>query len=191
MTLDIFGKGVYNETHDELWEDRTVLEKMNPIDYERVYHILEKSFPVDERRPYDAQKALLEEPRYSIFVYKENGEIVGFLATWSLDGVVFVEHFAVLPSARNQGLGTKALALLAERHELIVLEAEPPESELAVRRLGFYARAGLLPNDLPYLQPAYRKGEAPVPLLLLSRPAPLADPTAVAAEIHRVVYGVR
>ncbi len=160
-------------------------------EFDAAYDLIEASFPACERRERAAARALLRDPLYTLYHIEQGGTRVGLFGIWQLRGFTFVEHFAVLPSARNQGLGTKALALLAERHELIVLEAEPPESELAVRRLGFYARAGLLPNDLPYLQPAYRKGEAPVPLLLLSRPAPLADPTAVAAEIHRVVYGVR
>lgn len=164
-----------------------MLEKMNPIDYERVYHILEKSFPVDERRPYDAQKALLEEPRYSIFVYKENGEIVGFLATWSLDGVVFVEHFAVDSTYRNGGIGSRMLSeLLACAAMPVCLEVEPPESELARRRIAFYERNGLVLNPYSYTQPAMAEGQNAIPLMIMSSGAPLSKEQF--EETKRLLY---
>ena len=163
---------------------------VSEAEFDAAFDLIEESFPACERRERAAARALLQDPLYTLYHIEQDGKRVGIFGIWLLRDFTFVEHFAILPAMRNAGLGAKALALLAKEHRLIVLEAEPPESEMAVRRLGFYARAGLLPNDLAYLQPAYRQGEAPVPLLLLSRPAPLSDPATVAAEIHRVVYKV-
>ena len=56
------------------------------------------------------------------------------------------------------------------------------------RRAAFYLRHGFFENDCDYHQPAYRKNGAEVPMLLLSSPAPLDDPCAIAAQIRREVY---
>ena len=146
-----------------------MLEKMNPIDFDRVYQILEQSFPVDERRPYEAQRALLAEPRYSILVKREGEAILGFFATWELDGVLFLEHFAVDPAARNGGVGSQMLTeLLAHATKPVCLEVEPPADELTRRRVAFYERHGMVLNSYPYTQPAMAEGQSPVPLLIMT-----------------------
>ncbi|MBQ3141374.1 MAG: GNAT family N-acetyltransferase [Clostridia bacterium] len=117
--------------------------------FDAVFAVLDASFPPAEKRPYHEQKALLSEPAYTLFAaFDEAGECLGFLATWQLEDVRFIEHFAVAPSRRNQGLGACLLREYLQSSPLpTVLECELPEGELACRRIGFYERNGFVFHD--------------------------------------------
>ena len=72
----------------------------------------------------------------------------------------------------------------------MLLEVEPPEGELQRRRIGFYERKRLLSQPVS-LPDALSAGERPsLPLLLMSRPAPLTDGQArqAAQRLYREVY---
>ena len=95
------------------------------------------------------------------------------------------------PEARNGGLGGRFLdGLTADRP--CVLEVELPETDLARRRIGFYRRHGFAWNDYPYMQPALRPTESPIPLRLMTRNAPLPEEEfhRLKKEIYKTVYGV-
>lgn len=133
-------------------------------DLDAIYKIMEESFPEDERRPYDEQRALLLDSRYSI--YEEDG---GFIATWEFDEFVFVEHFAVDKNKRNSGLGGKMLKEFLElSHKPICLEVEMPDTEIAKRRISFYERNGFFLNEYDYFQPPISKGKKIVPLMIMT-----------------------
>ena len=146
-----------------------MLQKLTHADFDDFFALLEESFPLDEYRPYEEQRALLDDPRYCAYVLFEGGEIKALMTVWQIADFAFLEHFAVAPACRNQGLGAKILGeikqLLASR---LVLEAELPETELAKRRIGFYQRNGFALNEYPYLQPSYGKGREAVPLFLMT-----------------------
>ena len=131
-----------------------MLKILEPENFDAVYSLMEESFPPDEHRPYKAQKALLSNPLYRIYVLEKGEEIAAFMATWNLSDFLFLEHFAVKPAHRNQGLGGELLAELSKiEGKRICLEAEPPETPLAERRIGFYLRCGFSQNTYPYHQP--------------------------------------
>lgn len=133
-------------------------------DFDSVYKIMEKSFPCDERRPYDEQKELLKETRYNIF--EESG---GFIATWEFDEFVFIEHFAVAEEKRNSGIGSKILTEFLEMSQkLVCLEVEPPSTEMSRRRIAFYERNGFSLNEYDYFQPPISKGKNIVPLMIMT-----------------------
>ncbi len=133
-------------------------------DFDSIYRIMEQSFPDDERRPYDEQKELLLDSRYSI--YAENG---GFIAIWEFEEFVFIEHFAVDESKRNSGLGSKMLAnFLGITNKTVCLEVECPDTEIAKRRIGFYERNGFFLNEYEYFQPPISKGKNIVPLMIMT-----------------------
>ena len=121
-------------------------------DFPSIWRIMEPSFPRDERRPRDEQLAIFDQPEYHVYGARDaDGVLVGFLATWSLDDVVFVEHFAVNPACRNGGVGSAMLrALIAQTKLPICLEVELPDT---VRSIGTLAFAGccvdesILPTD--------------------------------------------
>ena len=164
------------------------LEKIAAADFDGVYDEMEKNFIREERRDREAARALLADPRYSFCHVVDGDERVGFITLWSLRDRVFVEHFVTYEAYRNRGVGQRVLALLAGAYGKMVLEAEPPDTPFAARRLGFYGRCGFHENDLPYLQPPYRADDTGVPLILLSYPEPLSDPVATARELYETVY---
>lgn len=143
-----------------------MIEKLKKQDFDRVYAIMEQSFPSDEIRPYAEQKKLLDNPVYSIYQTEQRN---AFIAVWEFDDFVFIEHFAVGKEYRNTGLGGKMLGEFLEKQKKIVcLEVELPETELAKRRIGFYERNGFFLNEYEYFQPPISKGKNVVPLMIMT-----------------------
>ncbi len=166
------------------------LSPILPKNFDAAYALLEQSFPPCERRSRAAARALLSNPAYTLYHIEKDGERVGILGLWRLSELLFIEHFAIFPARRNQGLGLDTLRLLQESGTPLLLECEPPDTALAARRLAFYARAGFCENSVAYAQPPYRKGEASVPMRLLSWPAALLAPKPTVTELYRTVYGI-
>ena len=168
------------------------LDQMESKEFDAVYRLLEDSFPLDEYRPYEEQKALLDEPAYRIYVLRdESQQVAAMMAVWDLEEVCFIEHFAVDPALRGKGLG----AFMLEKVRLHLkkpacLEAELPENEIAYRRLRFYQRNGFFVNDYPYMQPPISKGRKPVPLRILTdgRPVSQEEFEKIRSVLYRKVY---
>ena len=168
-------------------------EKMRDDEFDAVFAIMEQSFPTDEYRPYDEQRALLADPRYTVYVHRADGGTVdAFLAVWRLEDIAFLEHFAVAPTARNHGLGAGLLQALSTLLGCcICLEAELPDTPIAARRIAFYKRAGFTYHDFPYMQPPISSGKQPVPLRLMTHGAGEAvDLQAIRTLLYREVYRV-
>lgn len=184
----------------------------------RVYHA---SFPIDEQRPIEDIARLIEEDArfvaYAITDEKDErdelnkknelGEkneqgkqhnrneqitFVGLLTTWHFTEFIYIEHFAIAPDLRSQGYGAEALGtFIAEQQCPIILEAEPPTDDMALRRIGFYQRCGLTLYDYPYIQPAYTPTSNPVALRLMGTIDTATTPLAhVSKTLHREVYGL-
>lgn len=146
-----------------------MLQKLKPVDFDKVFHIMEQSFPEDEYRPYEEQEALLKNPAYHIYTINDNADIKAFVAIWEFDEIIFIEHLAVNPEFRNEGLGSLILQELIKRlNKLICLEVELPEDEMKRRRIGFYERNGFYLNEYDYVQPAFSKEKNPVPLKIMT-----------------------
>lgn len=148
-----------------------MMEKLTKNDFDKVYPIMEESFPPDERRTYQEQKALLSNSKYSIYVLPddETKEIKAFLAVWQFDDFAYIEHFAVNQAYRNGGLGSQILhEIKKELSCMICLEVELPDCEIAKRRIEFYKRNGFFLNEYPYEQPAISKGRNPLSLLIMT-----------------------
>ncbi len=161
-------------------------------EFDGVYDEIEAAFPHAERRDREAARALCSRrAAYSLLHIEDAGVRCGCIGLWELDGFTFIEHLLTYPDYRNRGIGARVLSLLGEGGRPLVLEAEPPTTPMAVRRLGFYARCGFHQDALSYRQPPYRPGDTPTPLVLLSYPRPLADSPRVAATLYREVYGIR
>ena len=159
--------------------------------FDDVFAIMQASFPPDEHRPREEQRALLQNPRYALHTIEEDGRVVAFAAVWQFSDFLFIEHLAVEESHRNRGLGAALLARLrAESNLRLCLEVELPENDLSRRRIAFYARNGFSFNAYPYMQPPISKGRAPVPLRLMSTGGPLteAEFEAVRDTLFKEVY---
>lgn len=147
-----------------------MLKELQMQEFCQIFSLLEESFPLDEYRPREEQLALLSNSRYHVLgVSTEEGALKALLAVWEFDTILFVEHFAVAPAARNGGLGSAALQeLLHSTEKTVCLEVELPEGELPRRRIGFYERNGFVFNAYPYMQPPISKGKQPVPLRIMT-----------------------
>lgn len=173
----------------------TIYSAQNPMPRElftRLFAIMEYSFPKDERRDFDEQFAEFGKPLFRSLVREDNDNISGFMNYWQLDGFVYLEHFAVAKELRGHGLGSKLMEKLCAVADCpIILEAEPPElSETAAHRIGFYKRLGFFLNNYEYYQPPYHKGEKPVRLMIMSKPAPLSEEqfTKIKNTLYRDAY---
>ena len=129
---------------------------------------MEDSFPSNEIRSYIGQLNLLQNPDYSLFVKEQNGEIVGFIATWDLGDFTFVEHFAVSEKHRGKGLGSEILSKIKDMSDPLVLEVEPPTDLKTRKRIAFYEKNGLIYHDFYYVQPAMENGKDEVELKIMS-----------------------
>lgn len=157
-----------------------------PGEFPTLYTELCRAFPKNERRDEADARALLARSDYRPLFIESEGERVGLFSLFDLGELLFIEHFLILPEHRNRGLGAGALSLLAGR--MLVLEIELPTTPMAKRRLGFYERNGFFVNALDYAQPPYRNGDAPTPMHLLSSPARLPRPWAVAGMLYEKIY---
>lgn len=147
------------------------LRKATLANFNNIFAIMEKSFPFDEYRTYQEQKKLLNDSRYKIYVYSSTNDenISGFITVWKFDKFAYIEHFAVSPDYRNQGIGSQMLTELSQSLACqICLEVELPKTELAIKRIEFYKRNGFYLNDYPYVQPPYSKDKQEIPLLLMT-----------------------
>lgn len=147
-----------------------MIEKVTIQDFNQVYELMEMSFPSDEYRPYDEQQALLHHPAYAIYgLFTKSRDMKAFVAVWDFDEFAFIEHFAVNPQHRNGGIGSYILSELLERlGKTVCLEVEPPETEIARRRIGFYQRNHFFFNAYPYTQPPISHGKKAVPLYIMT-----------------------
>lgn len=172
--------------------------KTDHPDYSFVEELLHLSFPEAERRDDDAQREQTDRnPQFNCHLITdetEKGTVrVGLITTWNLNGFTYVEHLATSPDVRNQGYGRKVMEELKQHFPgLIVLEVEKPETDLSIRRIGFYRRCGFSLCEKEYIQPAYRKGGEELPLFLMYTGTDTLDPQfeTVRDNIHREVYGV-
>ena len=165
------------------------IKRAEKTDFDLVFSEIEKNFIPDERRDYDDALKLFLSGKYEIILFISEGKNVGFITLWHFEGFTFAEHFVIYEKYRNAGLGALALKRLEEVYTKIVLEAEPPISPIAERRLAFYKRNGFFENGQKYMQPAYREDKDEVELLIMSYPSLLDNFAETVSIIKREVYG--
>ena len=68
--------------------------------------------------------------------------MIGILYYWTAPEYVYIEHLAISPDLRGANMGSRVLEAFCRKAGRIVLEIDPPETEIAVRRLRFYERLG-------------------------------------------------
>lgn len=179
-------------------KERKLYQLMKEIDqssFDQVYDLMSESFPKSEYRTYDGQLDLLSNPLYQLYGrFNEKKQIDGFIASWEFSCFRFVEHLAVNPTLRGGGIGSKLVIdyLRKDLSKTVVLEVEHPHEEMAQRRIGLYKKLGFQVNNYTYAQPALRKGEAELPLLIMSYPALLSpiEFDHVKHLLYTKVYGV-
>ena len=170
-----------------------MIRKLMREDFDRVFQIIEASFPKDEYRTYDEQKALLDDSAYEVYILPDSGDnaIMAFIAVWKFNSFAFIEHFAVSPKYRNRGIGSEFLSEIVRMlGKMVCLEVEPPDNETASRRIGFYERNNFFLNKYPYTQPSISAGRNPVPLLIMTHGRSISkiEFTNIKGELFAQVY---
>lgn len=142
--------------------------------YGRARTLYEQSFPLHEQRTPSSQKAILGDEAYHFDLLFEGECFLGLLLYWETPDFFYVEHFCIDPALRGRRYGRRALDLLGQKGKPVILEIDPPEDDLAVRRKGFYERAGYRANPFAHVHPPYRPGRPGHRLLVLSYPDALS-----------------
>ncbi len=158
--------------------------------------LMESSFVSDERREEEELRVLVDGGLlFSFNVVEVDGERAGLITTWNFGKFIYVEHFAVEPSLRGRGVGSRVLEELRGVSGLpVLLEVEPESvSEEACRRIRFYQRSGFETWTTPYIQPPYGRGKSAVPMLLMANgiEETLENSQIVKALLYKHVYKVK
>ena len=95
------------------------MQRLTKNDFNALFALMEKSFPVDEFRVREQQEALFSDDSYVVYGLKDGNALKAFVSTWQFDDFVFIEHFAVNPLYRNNGLGGKILNDLLKKQKNI------------------------------------------------------------------------
>ncbi len=164
------------------------LVKIEPSEFDFIYGEMMANFIEDERREYVEAKEIFKNENFIVYNALFEGEKVGFVSVWNLEDFLFIEHFVVYKQFRNKGYGGKILQKLKELSLPLVLEAEPPINDFAIRRLKFYKRNGFFANPEKYYQPPYRKNGNKVELILHSYPTSLKNQRDTVEKIYEKVY---
>lgn len=117
--------------------------------------------------PYDRA---FGDPNFEADGIWRGGEFIGILFHWGADGYRYVEHLAVSPALRGQNMGTAALSAFCRKVGRVILEIDPPEDDISIRRRHFYERLGFVANPYQYIHPSFRKPFTPHRLVLMSYP---------------------
>ncbi len=175
---------------------KITLRPVNEADFKILEPLYVASFPAEERRDVkDLTERALDhgDPFFSLQVIEDDGVTVGFVTMWRLPFVDYIEHLAVEPAKRGNGIGAQAITLIKEKTSRpILLEVERPElapdKALAERRIDFYKRLGFSVIDsVDYIQPPYAKNLPEVPMLLMSD-KPIDDVDTVISHLKTIVY---
>lgn len=163
--------------------------------------LYEQAFPPAERRPTASWISLIKGEAgpageaFLPFALLHDDAFCGFITAWQLDGFVYGEHFATLPTLRGHGLGGQGYEAFLKRFDgqPVVIEVEPPTTPITRRRIGFYERHGMtLLTSVPYRQPAYGPDLPSIPLCLMANLPHEVEPMSghVIGQIYQRVYHV-
>lgn len=131
----------------------------------KLYHA---AFPKEERRDWQQLIDMVDTAgEMWLQVIEEDGIAIGFITFWMLEQWCFLEHFAIEPSLRGKRYGERIMKELM-KHDSVLLEVEPPYTENAIRRIGFYERLGFSILPFPYRQPSYHHPEESFSMCLMS-----------------------
>lgn len=151
------------------------------------------SFPLHEQRRAASQAALFDREAYHFTLLLDGDTEVGTLLYWDLGEALYVEHFYIYAQFRGRSYGAAALRELTGGGRTVILEIDPPEDPVSVRRQAFYQRCGFAVNPFPHVHPPYQPDRPGHALVVLSYPAPLTQAeydSFAAALADQVMAGV-
>lgn len=162
-----------NETmeHNEL--ERIPFHSTRDRGWDEAMAIYEHSFPPAERWTADGYARALSDPLFEADGIWLEGRLAGLLFYWQCPDSLYLEHLAVSPAMRGRDLGSTVLRAFCRDAGRVILEIDPPEDEISIRRQGFYERNGFVTNPYAYVHPSFRRPFQPHRLVLMSYPGPI------------------
>lgn len=144
--------------------------------WDEIMAIYAQSFPLPEQWPVEGYRAGVGRPA-----------VPGrrHLGRWPACRPAFPLARPCLPLSRTSGriarhagrdLGSKVLRAFCREAGRVVLEIDPPEDEISIRRQGFYERNGFVTNPYLYIHPSFRRPFQPHRLVLMSYPGTARSP---------------
>ena len=125
--------------------------------FKKLMELYIEAFPAEERRDVEQLERLLKEKKEMYFNAVEcDGQLAGLFVYWNFGDFWYLEHLAVYAEMRNKKIGQQVLDFVRDHLEgSRLLEVEPTEEEMAVRRINYYQRNGYKILDRVYVQPSY------------------------------------
>lgn len=142
------------------------------------WEIYTRSFPTMEQWREAAYARAMADPAFTADGVWLGGRVVAVIFHWSGEGFHYVEHLAVSPAMRGQNLGSILLGQFCRRMGRVVLEIDPPQDEVSIRRQHFYERLGFHANPYRYVHPSFNRPFTPHRLVLMSYPDPMTEDEA-------------
>lgn len=138
--------------------------------YENIFRLYHSSFPAKERRAWAEMDLIMNtDERFNMLIFTIDNEFCGFLSYWNFESFVYVEHFAVAETKRDQGLGKQIMkSFAAKQKSPIILEVELPQNSESIRRIAFYEALDFTVISKTYLQPPYDRKSDFLPLILMT-----------------------
>lgn len=138
--------------------------------WSKVWDLYEKSFPDAEIRKADDHLRACSDERFFPLSAWEGKRLIGLMFFWEWDNYRYLEHLAVSPELRGHSYGSQLLRHLRDSEHTIILEIDPLDNELSVRRLQFYERAGYTLTPYRFIHLPYKIDSQKQELLILSFP---------------------
>lgn len=107
------------------------------------------------------EKASSDPDCHTKVMLDEHGYLMALLFYWTHANLLYIEFLAVKPDMRGRNIGTQLINQLTEDYQgyEIILEIDPPQDSISIRRQHFYERIGFVMNDYEHIHPSYMKGE--------------------------------
>lgn len=137
-------------------------------DLDELFALYVETFPPEERRELKTLEEMLDEKRMYFSLILRDNQPVGLIVYWDFGRFIYIEHLALFPHMRGIGIGKEVMQILQKAGSPILLEVEIPYDEQSEVRVNFYNRCGFWKLNIDYLQPPYREGECPLPMMLFS-----------------------
>jgi ribosomal protein S18 acetylase RimI-like enzyme len=172
--------------------DSLYLRPIEPNDllWKVYFTLYQNSFPEEERRTEEELLKTFANPLFCPHQIIVDQSFVGLFNYWKFPDFYYIEHFAIIPEIRGNGIGKKIIDEFM-LNKTVVLECEPAIDELSLRRLNFYTNLGFLIFPFKYIQPPYSSKKPSIELLLLSNSKILSQDffeqmsTKIANEVYQ------
>lgn len=118
-------------------------------DLEKIDRLNKEAFPEQERIELEAILEFVENGHMDCLAFYDKDEFVGFMTVMCSENLVYVSFFAIEPTKRSRGYGSKILTIIKEYYSQknIVIDIEPLDENAEnynqrVTRKKFYERNG-------------------------------------------------